>query len=294
VIAAGLGGHGTVWIEALRFEDTTYRLRSLVRASSALPGYEPAHVYDPSSETSWRSEASDAPQHVLLDFQQEREYGGLVIHWEKEWRPQAFDLQLSSNGTGWQTVYSIQGGVGEHTYFYLPHAVSRFVRLDLRQSLHGRGFGIIGIDVKPPEFARSLNAFFAGIAKETAPGLYPKYLLGQQTYWTPVGTGEDVTQALLNEEGMVEVDKGAFSIEPFLYSEGRLVTWADVSLAQDLERGYLPIPSSAWRTGGEMVHTTAFATDTADASVLYIRYCVENTTAEAKQLRFLLPSARSR
>jgi hypothetical protein len=95
VIAAGPGGQGTVWIEELRFEDTTYRLIPLVRASTALPGYEPEHVCDPSSETGWRSEASDAPQQLLLDFHKEREYGGLVIQWEKDLRPRAFDLQLS-------------------------------------------------------------------------------------------------------------------------------------------------------------------------------------------------------
>jgi len=286
VIAAGPGGQGTVWIDELRFADTTYRLSPLVRASTALQGYEPEHVCNSSSATGWRSAASDAPQQLLIDFQTKREYGGLVIQWEKDRRPREFDLQLSSNGTDWETVCSIQRGVGERTYFYLPNAVSRFVRLDLRQCLDGRGFGVIGIEVKPYDFSRSINAFFEGIAKETPQGLYPKYLIGQQTYWTPVGTGEDVTQALFNEEGMVEVDKGAFSIEPFLYSDGRLVTWADVSLTQELEKGYLPIPSSAWRTGREMLRTTAFATGSTDAAVLYIRYRVENTSAASTQLSF--------
>ena len=286
VIAAGPGGQGTVWIDELCFEDTTYRLSPLVRASTALPGYEPEHVCDPSNATGWRSEASEAPQHLLIDFQTEREFGGLVIQWDKDRRPREFDLQLSRNGTDWETVCSLQRGVSERTYLYLPKAVSRFVRLDLRQCLDGRGFGVIGIEVKPYDFSRSINAFFEGIAKETPQGLYPKYLIGQQTYWTPVGTGEDVTQALFNEEGMVEVDKGAFSIEPFLYSAGRLVTWADVALTQELEQGYLPIPSSAWRTGGEILRTTAFATGHTDAAVLYIRYRVENTSAASKQLSF--------
>jgi hypothetical protein len=285
VIAAGPGGRGTVWIEELRFEDTTYRLMPLVRASTALPGYDAAHVCDPSSATSWRSEASDASPYVLIDFHQEREYGALVVHWEKALRPQEVELQLSRDGVAWHTVYAIQHGVGERTYVYLPHTVSRFVRLTLCPSRHGQGCGVIHLDVKPDEFSRSINTFFSSIAKETPQGLYPKYLVGQQTYWTPVGTGEDVTQALCNEEGMVEVDKGTFSIEPFLYVEGRLVTWADVSLTQELEQGYLPIPSAIWRTAGERVRITAFAAGTPAGSVLYIRYRVENTAAAAKQLR---------
>ncbi|MBS1213774.1 MAG: hypothetical protein H6R26_2391, partial [Proteobacteria bacterium] len=186
----------------------------------------------------------------------------------------------------WETACSTSQGVGMRSYFYLPNTISRYVRLALRESLGTQGFGVIGVDVKPYDFSRSLNAFFEGIAKETAEGLYPKYLVGRQTYWTPVGTGEDVTQALFNEEGMVEVDKGSFSIEPFLYFDGRLVTWADVSPEQELERAYLPIPSSQWRSGDIGLRITAFATGDCGESVLYIRYRVENASGTSKPLRF--------
>ncbi|HYQ91786.1 MAG TPA: hypothetical protein VES89_06850, partial [Candidatus Competibacteraceae bacterium] len=121
---------------------------------------------------------------------------------------------------------------------------------------------------------------------EQPPGSYPKYLLGRQTYWTPVGTGEDVTQALFNEEGMVEVDKGTFSIEPFLYVDGRLVTWADVTLKQELEEGYLPVPSAEWRRHDLLLRITACATGDSGASVLYLRYRLENRADEARQVRF--------
>ncbi len=85
-----------------------------------------------------------------------------------------------------------------------------------------------------------------------------------------------MTQALFNEEGMVEVDKGSFSIEPFLFVDGRLITWADVSPTQTLERGYLPIPSSQWRAGDLGLRTTAFATGPCGASTLFIRYRIAN------------------
>ncbi|MBS1212907.1 MAG: hypothetical protein H6R26_1524, partial [Proteobacteria bacterium] len=132
---------------------------------------------------------------------------------------------------------------------------------------------------------RSINDFFVAVARRAEAGLYPKYFLGRQTYWTPVGTGEDVTQALFNEEGMVEVDKGAFSIEPFLFADGRLITWADVSLTQTLERGYLPIPSSQWRSGDLRLRTTAFATGPCGASTLFIRYRLGNDSDVARSVR---------
>ena len=44
VIAAGPGGKGTVWIEALKIRDETYRLTPSVQASSALPGHGPENA----------------------------------------------------------------------------------------------------------------------------------------------------------------------------------------------------------------------------------------------------------
>ncbi len=285
VIAAGPGGQGTVWIDELGFEDTSYRLTPQVQASSARPGYEPRHVFDPAAATGWRSDSA-AAQWLLVDFQQEREYGGLVIHWEKDWQARAFAVQISSNCAQWQTVYSTSQAGSERNYIYSPQTVSRYLRLDLCQSRQAQGFGIVGIEIRPYDFSRSINAFFEAIAREQPPGFYPKYLLGRQTYWTPVGTGEDVTQALFNEEGMVEIDKGTCSIEPFLYADGKLISWADVALKQELEEGYLPIPSSEWRSKELVLRTTAFATGECGASVLYLRYRLENLTDETRRVRF--------
>jgi hypothetical protein len=284
VIAAGPGGEGTVLIGDLRLEDTSYYLTPLVEATSALPGYEPPNVCDPSPGTCWRSADGDAPQRLLIDFQREREYGGLVIRWDPDRRPRCLDIQLSGDGDQWRTCYSADQGVGEETAVYLPDVRSRFIRLDLRRPQGRRGFGIVQVEVQPHEFSRSVNGFFAAIAQRAQTGLFPKYLLGRQTYWTPVGTGEDVTQALFNEEGMVEVDQGSFSIEPFLWSEGRLITWADASLTQTLERGYLPVPSSDWQAEGLGLRTTAFATGSRGDSTLFIRYLVANGSDRVRRL----------
>ncbi|SPD75570.1 conserved hypothetical protein [uncultured Desulfobacterium sp.] len=285
VIAAGPGGKGTVWFDNLQFEDQTYRLTPMVQASSAIAGHEAHHVIDPTTPASWRSE-SDGPQQLLMDFQTRREYGGLVVHWERGMRPLELEIQVSADGVEWNTVCLTKHGVGEKTYVYLPNAVSRLIRLNLRGSMEGRGVGIAGIEIKPFDFSRSINAFFEGIAKESANGFYPKYLYGEQTYWTPVGTGEDVTQALFNEEGMVEVDKGAFSIEPFIYVDDRLVTWADVMLSQELKDGYLPIPSSFWQADDLKLTITAFAVGNSGESTLFIRYRLENTSARSRSIKF--------
>ncbi len=282
VIAAGPGGQGSVWIEDLRLTDTSYYLTPLIEATSALPGCEPHHVHDPSPTTGWRSAPLDQPQRLLIDFQAEREYGGLAIRWDPARRPRRLAIQLSSDGQAWRTCLETDQGVGEETYVYLPDAASRYVALDLGPESGGEGIGIQCVEVQPYDFSRSLNDFLAAIAKRARPGLYPKYFLGRQTYWTPVGTGEDITQALFNEEGLVEVDKGSFSIEPFLFADGQLIAWADAEVTQSLERGYLPIPSSDWRVGDLRLSTTAFATGPSGASSLFIRYRITNDSDAAR------------
>jgi hypothetical protein len=286
VIAAGPGGTGTVWFEDLWFRDDTYRLTPVVRASSSLQGHEPQNALTTSESLSWQSEATDEPQWLLIDFQQEREYGGLVVQWEKGFQARQFDAQVSVDGAAWSTAYATNQGDSERSYIYLPQTISRYIRLNLYQSVEGQGFAIKRVEVKPFDFSRTINHFFQNIAREATAGLYPKYLLGRQTYWTPVGTGEADTQALMNEEGMVEVDKGSFSIEPFLFADGRLFTWADADLSQEMVEGYIPLPSSEWRTDRFTLKITAFAGDENGRPVLYLGYRIVNTAKGRQSLRF--------
>ena len=283
VIAAGPGGSGTVWIDELWLRDDTYLLTPLVRASSSLPGHEPQNALSPSEASSWRSETSADPQWLLIDFQKEREWGGLVIHWEKGFQAQQFDLDVSVDGNNWRTAYATGQAGTEKSYLYLPGTVSRYMKLTCRKSAEDRGFSIRHLEVKPYDFSRTIHHFFQNIAREEPLGLFPKYFLGRQTYWTTVGTGEGDTQALMNEEGMVEVDKGSFSIEPFLYAEGRLFSWADVELSQELAKGYLPLPSSQWQTRTFTMKITAFAFG--KPPVLYLRYRIENRAQEHQSVR---------
>jgi hypothetical protein len=199
--------------------------------------------------------------------------------------PRAFDIRLSCDGSDWTTCFSTAQGVGRETHAYLPGAVARFVRIELKESMQYAGFGIVRVEVQPHAFSRSINDFFSAIAQRGNSGLYPKYLARRQSYWTPVGTGEDVTQGLFNEEGMVEVDRGSFSIEPLLFADGCLITWADVALTQTLEQGYLPIPCAQWQAGDLSLRTTAFATGPCGAATLFIRYLITNNSQATRAVR---------
>src|SRR3989475_7255864 len=286
-VTAPPGGKGSLWLANLCLEDHTFRSTPAVQASSALPGHEPRYAVDRRVETSWRSEPSDEPQWFLVDFGEVREYGGLIVHWDATTTARPFDLETSDDGAAWKTVYSAGRPDAARSYVYLPHGTSRQLRLRLRRGVDGKGIGIAEIDVRPYEFSRSLSAFFQNIAANEPRGLFPRYLCGEQTYWSPVGCVlGGVTQALLNEDGMLEVDRGTFSIEPFLYVGDELVTWADGAPTQELEQGSLPIPSSVWRKDGIALKATAFATGEAERAVLYLRYRLENLETEPRQVRF--------
>ena len=275
-IAAGPGGKGSVWLADLRFEDLEPKAPPEVRASSALLGHDPASVLDGSPRTSWRSEPAPGPQWIALDFQAEREYGGLVVDWEPRGGARAFEIRTSNDGTTWTRAWAAAQAEGDRTYVSLPGGGSRFVRLDLIETQGGAGFGISEIGVRPNDFSRSPDEFFQSVAAEQRRGLHPRWLVREQSYWTPIGVASGSPSALLNEEGLLEVDRGSFSLEPFLFADGQLVTWAEAEISQQLQDGSLPIPSSQWRANGFVLTTTAFATAAPAGPVLYVRYRIEN------------------
>ena len=188
----------------------------------------------------------------------------------------AYEVQISDDGEVWQRVYGVEEGNGGRDYVSLPDGESRYLRLWLTRSSRDQGYGIKDIAIKPYDFSLSPNHFFAAVAADAGRGNYPRYLGGQQSYWTVTGVPADEKEALVNEEGMVEVDRNGFSIEPFLYEGGKLVTWNDVELRQELEGEYLPIPSVGWNYGGLKLQVTALAAGKAGASSLYLRYALHN------------------
>jgi hypothetical protein len=254
-VTAGTGGKGTVWLDDLTFTE--------------LP---PEHPYDRTPIV------TDAPGSRTLDFLEPREFGGLTLDWDA---PSHYAVDISDDGKTWTTIREVTAGNGGRDYLYLPETESRYLRVR-GPSAPPR------IDVKPLDWAPTINAFFAAIAKDAPRGSYPRSFSGQQEYWTVVGVPGDTEQALLGEDGALEVGKGAFSIEPFLFVDGELISWADVEAVQTLADGYLPIPTVTWNRGDLSLNVTAFASGPTDRSMLLARYRVRNRGAKAKRLRLYL------
>jgi hypothetical protein len=253
-ITAGTGGKGTVWIDDLKFTE--------------LP---PDHPYD---RTPAVTAGADS---ITYDFLEPREYGGLVIDWD---RPSSYTVEISDDGKAWAAIREVKAGNGGRDYLYLPETESRYLRL--------RGAGApLHFDVKPLDWAPSINVFFEQIAKDAPHGAYPRSFSGEQEYWTVVGVDGDREEGLLGEDGALEVGQGAFSIEPFLFVDGRLVTWSDVAASQSLAEGYLPIPTVTWTHGDLSLVITAFASGAPGASVLRAQYRVRNR-GKARRVKLFL------
>jgi hypothetical protein len=254
VVTAATGGRGTVWIDDFTFTplepEQPYGLTPKLRASS---GQRSVHLaMDSEPESEWRSGAA-ARQSIEIDFLRRREFGGIVIDWGESDFARRYDVQVSDDGKRWETVWRVEDGGGGRDYLYLPESDSRLVRLELLESSRGRGYAIREISIEPLEFAKSRTDFFRRIATDAPRGSYPKYFENVQSYWTIIGVAADDREALINEEGSIEIGAGGFSIEPLLTlspageANATLITWADTSsITQSLARGDLPIPTVEW------------------------------------------------
>ncbi len=283
-ILAGAGGRGWIELADLRLHDESYRAVPTASASSARPGHPPAAVLDPVPDSSWRS-AGEGPQWLALDLGEERELGALAITWEPALAARDFAIDGSADGEEWTTLAAVDGAAGARHYVRLPAKPLRHLRVRCAHGATEAGFGIRRLELEGPAWGASREAFFAGIASEARPGLYPKHLVGRQSNWTTVPLPAGGPRALMNEEGMVEVDTGDFSLEPFVYANGRLHTWADVGLARGLAGRWLPLPRVRWQHADFALTVTAGAAGTPGSGALYCRYRLENPRNEPLVVR---------
>jgi len=266
-IVAGQGGAGTVWISDLRIEDGAAPKAATLSASSAQPGFAAAQTL---SGAGWKPRADDARPWILVDFAEPRRLGGLVIDWLDGAPASGFRVRGSLHGRRWSTLHRARRAGGARSYLYLPDTRTRFLRLELNEPA-----AIVALRPQSFEFSRSIDSFWHNVAKCEPRGWHPRWLHREQSLWTPVGTSNGVHCALMNEEGMVEIEPGSCSIEPALWIEDRLFTWADLIPSQELLRGFLPVPSVIWESAAWRLCVQAQATV---SGVPRVRYHLENLT----------------
>jgi hypothetical protein len=264
-IVAGEGGRGTLWVADVQIEDCTPKEAPRVTASSTLAEFEASGALLGSG---WKPRPDDPRPWIVIDSIQPRGIGGLIIDWLDQAPASGFRVRASNSGRRWKTLYTAAAAAGKRSYVYLPGLRTRLLRLELDEASAGAA-----VRVQTFEFSRSMEAFWNNIAGGQARGWHPRWLHNEQSVWTPFGTADGVQCALMNEDGMVEVNPGSFSLEPMLWVEGRLFTWADVTPRQELLQDWMPVPAVIWETDIWRLRMQAEATP---SGVSRVRYRLQN------------------
>ncbi|MEY5012741.1 MAG: hypothetical protein RLZ22_695 [Verrucomicrobiota bacterium] len=244
VVTATEGGRGSLEISNPWFEDQSLRLPLEVSASS---GANAALVLNNESGTHWQADANDAAPWWVVDFGKTHRFGGLLIEWPKAGVLRDFEVLASNDGRTWSLLRRVTNARGAKNHLAIPGAETRFLKLEFADS---ESASLRRLQVKPDAFSRLHNDFIHHVAEDFPRGWFPRYWHREQSYWTVIGTPEGGRRALINEEGLIETDEGAFSIEPFIVSEEGLLTWADVSTSIALPDGGEPMPSVMWHAKG--------------------------------------------
>jgi hypothetical protein len=296
-VASFVGGKGTIWIDDLKFqplppETLSYPVPSIT-ASSSLRNHSPALVVDNSNETYWQS-LGVKDQDVIIDFTTRREFGGLQIVWLKDNYAQRFDVLLSEDGKNWEKTYTVQSNRSEVSFIRLPEAEAKFVKINLIKGHSEKGFGITELKFLESKNSITLNDFLIYTSKNSPAGNYPRYFSDQASYWTITGVNNDVKEALINEDGMVEVEKALFSIEPMIKTGDSLFAWSNVKSFQSMgfsedKSEFAFLPSVAWQCNDlKFVTRVTSGGEANENSLLDIGYAFENLSDQSIDFEFYL------
>lgn len=285
-IASSSGGKGSVWIDDIRIDDipavSAERQPAQVRFSSARdPEAQTGMPLPTDGRIEWNSAAlqADANPWILIDLGGIREFGGLTLQWSAQ-AAADYRVETSTDGTAWEGGATIRDGNGGLDYVPLPDAEARLVRVTVDRASTDSGVGLRAVRIMEPAFGEQPNRMFEQIAAEHSPGTYPRYFTGRHAPWTVVGLPEDAGEALINVDGMVEVAKRGFSLEPMLLRDGQPVTWSTAEVQHLLFDGALPIPTVRWVTGDIRLDVTALAVGEPGAGRLLLRYGLTNDDGE--------------
>ena len=310
-ISSAKGGKGSVWLSNLEFQELKTSATAVaprVHASSQDSVEHAASQVLAQQGEGWRSAPDARDARLTLDLVAPQELGGLVIEWDQVRLPASFTATVACDG---QVIRSGQPLPGTRSFVWLEEVQARTITLDLHTDQPG-GLGVRRIEMLPPDDGASATAFLTAVAKRSLHGMWPRQLLGKQTFWTIVGTSGEHERGLISEIGALEVGARQFSLEPFVSDGRKTYAWADshhtASLVTPsppaapagaecknpdgaaapfprgrgtLGKGYLPIPVVEREMDGLVLRVSAFEDGPRGQAVLHGHYTLENKRAVA-------------
>jgi hypothetical protein len=296
-IASFVGGKGTLWIDDLKFEPLPAETDVYPKPTASLDPVQKSKtlpkLFDGSQAAYWKSKNADS-QSLIVDFKTRREFGGVFIDWAANESAKSFEILLSNDRVTWEKVCSVRENLNDKSIIRLPEAEAKYLKLNLIQSNSKKRFAIDEIKFLNFKESQTLNKFFIYNAHNADKGNYPRYFLEQASFFTISGVNNDTKEAMINTDGMVEVDKAAFSLEPMLMIDKSLYNWANVASIQNMGDStetsqFKFIPNVQWNLKDLTFKTEITSGGIANTdSHLYIKYTFENLSLQNKNFDFLL------
>ena len=238
-------------------------------------------------EKSWLDDAGQS-QSLILDLRRSQPLTGVRVGWG-DIPPVQAHLAISADQKIWSEVGAVGGGDG--TFDALPDACmnARYLRITLAAPLpHVRLTAREIALLRPTQEATPLMHYYRAAARAPG-GLYPDTLQRRQTYWTVFGLPGDTQKSLLDEYGTIEPIARGNSVTPFLRVQGKLRTASDAAMiGQELEDGFLPIPSVIWRFPDLSLTVETLVQGTETDSVSLACYTIVNSSDHSLDGDFLL------
>ncbi|MDD2236814.1 MAG: discoidin domain-containing protein, partial [Kiritimatiellae bacterium] len=239
-------------------------------------GQRPECLFDGRTNDCWTSSEAGSVS-LQLDLGRDLEFGGLRIDWGTSF---ARDLEVlaSDDGMAWRKITLLEDGTGAFDVLLFPKERARFLRLMMKAADEERPIEIREITLRGPDEVATPLALYQLAAEKTAAGFYPDWLRHRQVYWTVLGLPDDTREALFDEYGNLEPQKGGCSVMPYIYSSGKLQSaLSSDGVVHSLADGFLPIPSVAWEGEGFTLRTEACAAGQPHTASAYVRYVISNT-----------------
>ncbi len=280
-IVAGSGGKGVLELVSPVYEDQGIHSPHAITASSHQRGFAPEAVFTSEFLTGWRAAPGDAQPWWEVDFGKPLRFGGMVITWPESLPRRKFEVEISGDGKVWTSIHHSTSALGVKSHIPTPGVEGRHLRITFASY---ECAALCSLSLRPDSFSSTPNEFIHAVAADYPRGWFPRYWLREQSYWTPVGSPEGKRRALINEEGILEVDEAGFSLEPFIHSGGKRITWADVETISSLPKGGAPMPSVTWKSNDFKLEIQPWVDGGNDKLTLHVTY----------RLKCLKPSSDTR
>jgi F5/8 type C domain len=160
-------------------------------------------------------------QSITVDFGCVRFPLGALIEWGKAYGT-VFSVHLSDDGESFRELGRISTGDGGTDSFWWRSTSSRYFRFTVHEASSPKGAIINELKLRILNKDRMPIGQLERAALSGRGDLYPQALLGRQVYWTVLGEFDQPEEALFDEYGNLEPQRGSGQITPLLRLGGAL------------------------------------------------------------------------